>query len=85
MELCSSDKLKARQFLEQASAFFWANFSNLQIREQEIKEKKRCARYKSFFLLKKWVQVLTLEGEKKSKVATFKEQLQQIPKLEEEF
>ncbi len=73
MELCSSDQFKARQFLEQASAFSWANFSNVQIREQEIKEKKRCARYKGFFLLKKWVQVLTLQGKKTSKVAIFRE------------
>jgi hypothetical protein len=65
MELCSSDQFKARLFLEQASAFFWANFSNLQIREQEIKKKKKCARYKGFFLLKKWVQVLTLQGKQK--------------------
>jgi hypothetical protein len=65
MELCSSDQFKARLFLEQASAFFWANFSNLQIREQEMKERKRCARYKGFFLLEKRVQLLTLQGEKK--------------------
>jgi hypothetical protein len=65
MELCSSDQFKARLFLEQASAVFWANFSNLQIREQEKKKKKRCARYKGFFLLKKRVQLLTLQGEKK--------------------
>jgi hypothetical protein len=65
MELCSSDQFKARLFLEQASAFFWANFSNLQIREQEMKERKRCARYKGFFPLEKRVQLLTLQGEKK--------------------
>jgi hypothetical protein len=72
MELCSSDQFKARQFLEKASAFFSANFCDLQTNGKK-KKKKRCARYKGFFLFKKWVQVLTLQGKKTSKVAIFRE------------
>jgi hypothetical protein len=64
MELCSSDQFKARLFLEQASAFFWANFSNLQIREQEIKEKKRCAGTKVFFFWKNGFKFSHYKGKK---------------------
>jgi hypothetical protein len=48
MELCSSDKFKARQFLERASAFFWANFSSLQT-NGEKREKRDAQGTKVFF------------------------------------
>jgi hypothetical protein len=48
MELCSSDQFKARLFLEQASAVFWANFSNLQT-NGEKKVKNEVSKVQRFF------------------------------------
>jgi hypothetical protein len=64
MELCSSDKFKARQFLEQASAFF-SNFSNLRIRERGKKGKKEVLKVPRFFSFEKMGSSSHITREKK--------------------
>jgi hypothetical protein len=64
MELCSSDQFKARLFLEQASAFFWANFSNLQIRDTGNKGKKEVRKVQRSFSFEKMASSSHITREK---------------------